>query len=73
MFIRLCNYVLLLSPLHVTFHLPLYNLYFTMAFGRFPFAYLVTFGEKEEKKRKRLFLHLLHTNIKMQHYNNIWA
>lgn len=55
MFIRLCNYMLLLSPLHITFHLPLYNLYFTMAFGRFPFAYLVTFGEKEEKKRKHLF------------------
>lgn len=55
MFIRLCSYVLLLPPLHLTFHFPLYNLCFTIAFGRFPFVNLVTFGEKEEGKKGHVF------------------
>lgn len=55
MFIRLSNYVPLLSPLQLTFHLPLYNPCFTIALGRFPFAYLVTCGEKEGKIKGNVF------------------
>lgn len=57
------NYVLLLSPLHLTFHLPLYNLCFTIALGRFPFAYLVTHGEKEENKKGNVFFYIYYTLI----------
>lgn len=56
MFIWLHNNVLLLSPLHITFHPPLYRLCFTIAFGKFPFANLVTFGEKEKKENGSVFL-----------------